>query len=110
MTGPADGVAVNVEELRAHARKLAALKARFGAVKAASAHIANGDSAYGLLCSWMPAVLEGRHVRQDELIDYVEENLQLAVDGLAVTVRNYEAVESDTAGLMRKYHGKLAPS
>jgi hypothetical protein len=98
----ADGLSVDIDELRAHARNIEALRARFGAVKAASAHIAQDDRAYGLLCGWIAAILESRHTRQDELIAYVEENLALVGDGLRKTIEGYEAVEGDTAGLIAK--------
>lgn len=63
-------------------------------------HISQNDAAYGLLCGWIAGVLESRHVRQDELIAYVEENLSLAVDALRRTADGYDAAEADTAGLV----------
>jgi hypothetical protein len=98
---------VNTEQIRQHARNVAALQARFGAVKAASAHIAGDESAYGLLCGWIAAVLEGRHKRQDELIAYAEENLALAVDGLQLNAERYEAVEADTMAAARRLGGRV---
>src|SRR3712207_9165769 len=38
-------------------------------------------------------ILEGRHVRQDELIAYVEENLRLAADALRQTSDDYDATD-----------------
>jgi hypothetical protein len=103
----ADGLSVDIDEIRAHARNVETLKARFAAVKAASAHISQDDRAYGLLCGWISAILESRHARQDELIAYVEENLSLVGDGLRKTVEGYEAVEGDTAGLISKVGSQL---
>jgi hypothetical protein len=104
----AEGLSVDIDEIRAHARNIATLKARFGAVKAASAHIAQDDRAYGLLCGWIAAILESRHARQDELIAYVEENLTMVGDGLRKTIEAYETVEGDTKGLMSKAGSRLA--
>jgi hypothetical protein len=104
----ADGFAVDAEQIRAHARNVEALRGRFDAVKTASAHIAQNDGAYGLLCSWMPAVLEGRHKRQDELIAYVEENLSLVVRGLQKTADNYDNADSQADSTIRKAGGGLA--
>ncbi|WBB65960.1 hypothetical protein [Micromonospora sp. WMMD812] len=98
----ADGFAVDAEQIRAHARNIEALRARFGAVKAASAHITQDDAAYGLLCGWIAGVLEGRHTRQDELIAYVEENLSLVVKGLGTTADNYDNAEADADNTIRK--------
>ncbi len=105
----ADGLSVDLDELRAHARNIEQLRGRFAAVKAASAHIAQDDQAYGLLCGWIAAILESRHTRQDELIAYVEENLSLVGDGLRKTIEGYEAVEGDTAGLISKVGNRLGP-
>ena len=93
----ADGFAVVVEQLRAHARNVDGVRDRFGAVKAASAHITQNSNAYGMLCSWMPAVLEGRHTKQNELYAYVEENLSLVVQRLRQAADAYEATDRSNA-------------
>ena len=88
-----DGYTVAADQLRAHARNVEAIKDRFGAVKAASAHITQNDGAYGTLCRWMPAVLESRHKRQDELFAFVEENLRRVVQGLINDANSYDEAE-----------------
>jgi hypothetical protein len=60
-----------------HADNIDAVRVRFAAVNEASASIASGDSAYGLLCRWITENFGAKHVRQDELVAYVEENLRL---------------------------------
>ncbi|HVD89886.1 MAG TPA: type VII secretion target [Jatrophihabitantaceae bacterium] len=97
----ADGYEVDIAQLRTHATNVEAIKARFAAVKDASTHIAQDDSAYGLLCGWISAVLEGRHTRQDELIAYVEENLALVATALRATATHYESVDNTGADLIR---------
>lgn len=89
----AEGYNVDAEQIRKHATNVAAIQARFGAVKSASTHIAQDDQAYGLLCGWISGVLEGKHTKQDELIAYVEENLALVVKALGDTASEYEAIE-----------------
>jgi hypothetical protein len=96
------GFHVNIEQLRAHAGNVEAIQARFAAVKAASAHIAQDDQAYGLLCQWISAVLEGRHTRQDELLAYVEKNLAMVATTLRVSADDYEAVDGSSADLIRQ--------
>jgi hypothetical protein len=93
----AEGFHVDTSQLRSHAQNLEALRDRFRAVKAASAHIAQNDSAYGLLCSWMPAILEGRHTKQDELIAYAEENLTLVANDLRTVANGYDTTDDDAA-------------
>lgn len=97
-----DGFAADAEQIRAHARNVEAVRARFAAVKAASAHIAQDDAAYGLLCGWISGVLEGRHTRQDELIAYVEENLSLVVQGLHRNADSYDSADADADATVRK--------
>ena len=70
------------------------------AVKDASTHIAQDDQAYGLLCGWISAILEGRHQRQDDLVAYVEENLSLVATSLRDAADVYEEMEAGTADTM----------
>ena len=89
-----DGFDVDVQQLRTHAGAVEGVRDRFGAVKGASASIAQNDQAYGLLCGWIAAVLEGRHTRQDEIIAYVEENLTLCAESLRGTADDYETQDT----------------
>jgi hypothetical protein len=102
-----DGYTVNPEELRAHAANLEALKDRFAAVKSASTHITQDDQAYGLLCGWISAVLEGRHQKQDQLVAFAEENLALAARSLRASADEYEAKDTDAAAAMNAIRGDL---
>jgi hypothetical protein len=95
-----DGYTVDIPQLRQHATNLDAVCDRFGAVKAASSHITRDDQAYGLLCGWISGVLEDRHTKQDELIAYVEENLDLAARSLRDSADHYEEIEAGATGLM----------
>jgi hypothetical protein len=97
-----DGFAVDAQQVRAHAARIDAVQQRFAAVKAASAAIAQNDAAYGLLCGWMGAILERRHMRQNELIAYVEENLRLASDALVRTGQDYDQADDAAAERLRR--------
>ena len=103
----ADGYTVDVEQLRKHAGNLDALKARFAAVKSASSHITQDDQAYGLLCGWISAIMEGRHKKQDDLIAYVEENIGIAAVALRATADHYEEKEAAAADAMNKIQSDL---
>jgi hypothetical protein len=100
-----DGYHVDVAQLRAHAGNIDAIRDRFAAVKSASAHIAQDDQAYGLLCGWISGVLEGKHAKQDELIAYVEETLDLVAARLRLSATRYETVEGANAGMIRSAGG-----
>ena len=95
-----DGYTADVEQIRRHAENLAALQARFDAVTSASTAITQDDQAYGLLCGWMPGVLEGRHARQDELIAYVQENLGLAAQALRDSADHYADLDAGVVETM----------
>jgi hypothetical protein len=105
----ARGFRVDTAQVRDHAQNVTSVEERFEAVRTASAHIAGNDEAYGLLCGWIAGVLEGRHLRQDELIAYVRENLSLVVDGLRRTAERYDAYESDTEAALAALAQRLEP-
>jgi Excreted virulence factor EspC, type VII ESX diderm len=98
----AEGFTADTEQMRRHAQRIEALRDRFDAVKAASAHIAGNDDAYGVLCRWMVWILEERHTRQDELIAYAQENLSLAAESLRAAARQYEDTDSDNEATLSK--------
>lgn len=97
-----DGFSVDVQQLQAHVARIDAIQARFGAIQAASAAIAQDDRAYGILCAWLPPILERRHKSQDQLIAYVRENLELAADALVSTGRDYDDADATAAERMRQ--------
>lgn len=70
------------ECLRAHAANLDTLRSRFTTVRETSERMRKDRSAFGSVCGWILAGLGDRHARQDELIAYVEESLQLVAAGL----------------------------
>ncbi|MCP2163571.1 type VII secretion target [Goodfellowiella coeruleoviolacea] len=89
------GFNVDIPQLRTHAQNVQAVRQRFAAVQSASAQIARNDQAYGLLCGWIAGVLEGRHQKQDELLAYVAENLDLVTEELELTADAYDTVDND---------------
>ncbi|MFI5890790.1 hypothetical protein ACIA5D_11805 [Actinoplanes sp. NPDC051513] len=100
-----DGFAVDSRQMRAHAARIEAVQQRFGAVRAASAAIAQDDAAYGVLCGWISAILQRRHVRQDELIAYVEENLRAAAEAVVRTGDDYDRSDDEAASRLRRAGG-----
>lgn len=98
----ADGFLADARQIRRHAGEVEQVRARFGAVRAASGHIARDDAAYGLLCGWISGLFEARHQRQDSLIGYVEENLALAADALSRAAEAYERVDDAVAESIRR--------
>ncbi|MDP9793569.1 hypothetical protein J2S43_002081 [Catenuloplanes nepalensis] len=101
------GWSVDAEQIRAHAGSIDRVRAGFGPVNGASTNIAQNDAAYGLLCGWISGILEARHVRQDEIVAYVEENLRIAADLLRKTADAYEAADTDAESSMKGIEGRL---
>ena len=89
----------------ADAARLAAIQDRFGAIKGASAAITADTAAYGMLCGWISAILEQRHVRQDALFAYVEENLRLAAAALVATGDDYDRTDGAAADRLHRAGG-----
>ncbi|MCH7233048.1 type VII secretion target [Glycomyces sp. L485] len=91
------GYEVDPEQLRSHASNLENFSARFDAVLGASSHIAQDDEAYGQLCGWIAGILEDRHVRQDNLVTYVQENIALAAESIRAAADAYEESDNDAS-------------
>lgn len=96
---------VDSAQLHRHAANVRAVREQLAAIKGASSAIAQDDSAYGVLCGWISAILERRHSSQDELYTYVEQNLQLLADALDSTSRDYDAVDSNAQSTIRSAGG-----
>jgi hypothetical protein len=99
------GVLVDPAQIRRHAGNLRAFQDRFDAIHAASSSITQDDGAFGMLCSWLPAVLATRHRRQEELTHYVAENLLLLASGLHSVAAGYESTDSKSASTIRNAGG-----
>lgn len=97
-----DQFRVDIQQLRTHAQNVQAVRQRFDVVQSASADIAQNDQAYGLLCGWISGVLEGRHRKQDELLAYVAESLDIVTEELELTADAYDTVDNDGADRMRE--------
>jgi hypothetical protein len=93
----ADQFHVDIQQLRTHAQNVQAVRQRFDAVQSASTHITQDDQAYGLLCGWISGVLEGRHQKQDELLAFVAENLDMVTRELELTADAYDEIDNDNA-------------
>nr|WP_296069725.1 type VII secretion target [uncultured Actinoplanes sp.] len=100
-----DSFQVDAAQLHRHASNVRSLRDQLMAVQDAGRAIARDDAAYGVLCGWISAALERRHVRQAELYAYLDENLQLAADALTATGDDYDATDSAAQGRLRAAGG-----
>ena len=90
-----DAFQVDSSQLIRHAANVRAVRDQLAAIKAASSAISQDDSAYGVLCGWISAILERRHTGQNELYTYAGENLRLLAEALDSTGRDYDAVDGN---------------
>ncbi|MBB4745103.1 hypothetical protein BJY16_008562 [Actinoplanes octamycinicus] len=97
---------MDATQLRRHAGRLRGFQDRFDTVRAASSAITRDDAAFGMLCSWLPAVLAARHRRQEELTDYIAENLQFLIDDLESAATDYESTDHRSAATIRTAGGR----
>jgi hypothetical protein len=96
-----DSVLADSAQIRRHAGNLRSLHDRLDAVQAASSAITQDDHAFGMLCSWLPAILAARHRRQEELTAYVAENLDLLAEDLRSAATDYESTDMRSASTIR---------
>ena len=90
-----DNFQVDSSQLLRHANNVRSVSDQLAAIRSASSAISQDDSAYGLLCGWISAILERRHAGQDDLYSYVGENLRLLADALDATAHEYDAVDEN---------------
>jgi hypothetical protein len=91
------GYEVNPEQMAQLSTRFADFATEFDAILTASQAISQDDEAYGILCAWIPAVLEGRHEAFDEMMRYGQENFTLLSEAIKSTAENYENAEEDIA-------------
>jgi hypothetical protein len=92
-----EGYEVNTDQMGQLSSRFAAFATEFDDILTASQAITQDDEAYGILCSWIPAVLEGRHEAFDELMRYGQENFTLLSNAITSTADSYTSADEDTA-------------
>jgi hypothetical protein len=92
-----DDIGVDTETLRGHASNLMQIHGRFDAIREASGHISQADDAYGQLCQFFPAILEGRHQEQDAAVAVLAENIQALSEAVNDCAEAYDEADSVTA-------------
>lgn len=100
-----DAFQVDSSQLFRHAANVRAVRDQLAVIKGASSAISQDDSAYGVLCGWISAILERRHSNQEQVYTYAEENLQLLADALDSTGRDYDAVDGNAQSVIRAAGG-----
>jgi hypothetical protein len=101
----ADAFQVDSSQLFRHAANVRAVRDQLTAITGASSAISQDESAYGVLCGWISAILERRHAGQNDLYTYVAENLQLMADALDATGRDYDASDGSAQSTIRAAGG-----
>lgn len=92
-----EGYQVDIDQLHQLSARFESFTTEFDSILTASQAISQDDEAYGLLCEWIPAILEGRHEAFDELMRYGQENMSLLSSVIRSTAEEYENADEDTA-------------
>jgi hypothetical protein len=92
-----EGFEVDTDQLAQLASRFNGFSSEFDAILTASQAISQDDDAYGLLCSWIPAILEGRHEAFDELMRYGQENMMLLAEAVGTTADDYSGADHAAA-------------
>ncbi|SDK50102.1 Excreted virulence factor EspC, type VII ESX diderm [Glycomyces sambucus] len=93
---------VDPQQLRDHAQHLDGLADAFGDVIGAGDHIVQDGEAYGLLCQWIPPILEERQQKQQDITELLQTNLGKIAAALREVADNYESTDDDTATSMKR--------
>lgn len=83
------GFAVDAEALQVHAQHLDSIAADAALAADAADHVDLGDGAFGLLCSFLPPVVNDAEVSTGDSVRAVHETVQAAADGVRAMARDY---------------------
>lgn len=84
---------VETEVLRRHAQRLAAVTDSVGLAAGAARHVNLNDGAFGLLCAFLPPVLNGAETATGDATDAAQETVDAASEGVVAMAQDYEAVD-----------------
>ncbi|MQM28234.1 type VII secretion target [Glycomyces albidus] len=102
-----DHFQVVTDDLRTHAATIDSVRERFGAVLSAIDTVAQDDQAYGIICQFLPPILQNRQDEQKELTTLAQENLELLAQALNDTADEYDAVDEAVASDYRAIHDRI---
>ncbi|MEU6247560.1 type VII secretion target [Glycomyces sp. NPDC047010] len=100
-------IEVDPEELDAHAANILTLHQRFDAVLSAIDTVSQDDQAYGIICQFLPPILEGRQSEQRELTSMEQGNLERLAQALKDTASSYRDVDDAAAADLDQIEGEL---
>ncbi|CAM3411625.1 type VII secretion target [Stackebrandtia soli] len=86
-------VQIVAEELRTHAGSIDTCVGVVELAQGASNHIQLGNEAYGVLCQWIPPILQGRHDEMNTLLTHAKANLDTYSLLLRTAADNFETVD-----------------
>ncbi|MEU5873934.1 type VII secretion target [Glycomyces sp. NPDC047369] len=98
---------VDPDELDAHAANIMTLHDRFDAVLSAIDAVSQDDQAYGVICQFLPPILEGRQSVQRELTAREQGNLERLAQALKDTATSYREADETAAADLGRIEGEL---
>ncbi|RJQ87890.1 type VII secretion target [Amycolatopsis panacis] len=95
------GFEVQADELTAHASHVEALVDRLHTAQQA-ANYAMSDDAYGLLCAFLPPIINPAGEKAKEAIDAAAEGVQSTADNVRAAAKSYQDGDDGQAQPLRK--------
>lgn len=94
-------------DLRKHAGSIDDCLTTIGNAEGASRHVQLGNDAYGLLCSWLPPILSGKHDRWDGQLSRAKAIFENDASALRTLADEYENTDLTNAADIEKSAGDL---
>ncbi|GAB2686444.1 hypothetical protein GCM10027271_56430 [Saccharopolyspora gloriosae] len=97
------------EDLRAHASHLDALTDRLGTALSAAQEVSMSDEAYGLLCSFLPPIVNPTEEEGVNALKAAREGVEVTAENIRTTAKEYDANDDDNAESFRKFENQHLP-
>ncbi|WP_243789596.1 type VII secretion target [Saccharopolyspora gloriosae] len=97
------------EELRAHASHLDALTDRLDTAVSAAKEVSMSDEAYGLLCSFLPPIVNPMEEEGVTALEAAREGVEVTAENIRNTAKEYDSNDEDNAESFRQFERQHLP-
>lgn len=97
------------EDLRAHASHLDALTDRLDTALSAAQEVSMSDEAYGLLCSFLPPIVNPMEEEGMDALKAAREGVEVTAENIRTTAKEYDSNDDDNAESFRKFESQHLP-
>lgn len=97
------------EELTAHASHLDALTDRLDTAVSAAREVSMSDEAYGLLCSFLPPIVNPMEEEGMNALEAAREGVEVTADNVRTTAKEYDSNDDDNAESFKRFERQHLP-